>query len=138
MTSLDPGEWRRLIAASYALALGEELCAPDDLDDFSRVVLCHDTAADPVFVYANQAAVRLWQRPLLGTPSRLTAPPEARSERAAALNSQTVVRGYTGVRIAASGRRFRILDATVWPVTDEQGTVCGQAAVFDSTEPVEG
>ena len=63
MTSLDPGEWRRLIAASHALALGEERCAPDDLDDFSGVVLCHDTAADPVFVYANQAAVRLWQRP---------------------------------------------------------------------------
>jgi hypothetical protein len=138
LTSLDPAQWPPLIAMSYARALGEQLCAPDDLDDCDRVVLCHDTDDDPVFVYANHAAVRLWERPLVGTKSRLTAPPEARSERAAALSSSTVVRGYSGVRIAASGRRFRILDATVWPVTDEQGAVRGQAAVFARTETVEG
>ncbi len=138
MTSLDPAEWRRLIVTSYARAIGEPLCAPGDLDDCDRVVLCHDTADDPRFVYANHAAVRLWERPLLGTPSRLTAPPEARSERAAALSSSTVVRGYSGVRITATGRRFRIMEATVWPVTDEQGAVRGQAAAFDTTEPVEG
>jgi hypothetical protein len=138
MTSPAPAQWRRWIVMSYARAVGEPLCAPSDLDDCHRVVLCHDTADDPVFVYANHAAVLLWERPLLGTPSRLTAPPEARSERAAALSSGTVVRGYSGVRIAASGRRFRILEATVWPVTDAQGAVRGQAAAFDRTEPVEG
>jgi hypothetical protein len=102
------------------------------------VVLCHDDSADPSFVYANRAAEELWQRRLIGTPSRLTAPPEARAERANALRSGPVVKGYSGERVSASGRRFRILDATVWDVVDEQGIQRGQAATFVRTEPVEG
>lgn len=125
-------DWPHLITESYECALGRRLCPAGDLEDLPAVVLCHDTSPDPVFVFANQAAVGLWERPLVGTPSRLTAPPEARAERAAALASGSVVRGYSGERISASGRRFRILDAAVWPVLDESGAVLGQAATFSA------
>lgn len=129
-------KWPSWITQSYERALGEPLCDPRDLHGLPAVVLCHDASPDPVFVYANRVAQVLWERPMVGSPSRLTAPPEARSERAAALSDGSVVRGYSGVRVSATGRRFRILDATVWPVVDERGIVRGQAATFTSTEPV--
>lgn len=129
-------DWPALIATSYERFVGERLCSPAELDGLPAVVLCHDTSPDPVFVYANRAARDLWEMPLAGMPSRLSAPPEERAERAAALASETVVRGYTGIRVAASGRRFRILDATVWPVVDDDGVVWGQAATFQHTEPL--
>ena len=37
---------------------------------------------------------------------------------------------YRGIRIAKSGRRFRIESAVVWQLIDEAGTLHGQAAVF--------
>ena len=131
---LTPVDWPTLITSSYERAVGESLCAPADLDGLAAVVLCHDTADDPVFVFANSAAQTLWERPLVGTPSRLTAPPEARAQRAAALAGGQVVRGYSGLRESASGRRFWIRDATVWTVTDAQGNVRGQAATFTEVD----
>jgi len=41
---------------------------------------------------------------------------------------------YSGVRISKSGRRFRILRATVWNLIKEGGEPCGQAATFDRWE----
>lgn len=123
-------DWPQLITDSYQRSVGEWLCAPEELEDLPAVVLCHDHAG--VLVYANRAARQLWGRPLVGTASYLTAPPEARAERAAALASGDVVRGYSGVRVAASGRRFRILDATVWTVDGS-----AQAATFTRTEPID-
>lgn len=129
-------DWPDLIVASYERFVGEWLCLAEELDDLPVVVLCHDTSSDPVFVYANHAARDLWGLPLVGMASRLSAPPEARDERAAALASGTVVRGYSGIRVAASGRRFRIHDATVWTVVDADGVVRGQAATFRRTQAV--
>ena len=40
----------------------------------------------------------------------------------------------TGVRIAKSGRRFRIAQAIVWNLLDEHGARCGQAAMFEHWE----
>jgi hypothetical protein len=123
-------DWPELITASYARALGRPLCAPMELEDLGAVVLCHDTADDPVLVFANRAARDLWEAPLVGMPSRLTAPIAQRAERAAALSGDGVVRGYSGVRVSATGRLFRIEDATVWRVTDAAGRRVGQAATF--------
>ena len=39
---------------------------------------------------------------------------------------------YTGVRISASGRRFRIDKAVVWNLVDQEGLYRGQAACFDA------
>jgi hypothetical protein len=42
--------------------------------------------------------------------------------------------GYSGVRISSTGRRFRIVDATVWDVFDGKGVRRGQAATFEKWE----
>lgn len=132
--------WREWITRSYADAVGENLAEPDELDDLPAVVLAHDTSADPLLVYVNLAAQRLWERAhdqFVGMPSRLTAPAAAQPERARALAGPGVVHGYSGVRISASGRKFRIIDATVWPVCDDDGRLVGQAATFRRWEPIE-
>ncbi len=38
---------------------------------------------------------------------------------------------YAGVRVSATGRRFRIEAATVWNLVDAAGALHGQAAAFD-------
>jgi hypothetical protein len=117
--------------------LGSALATAGSLYEAPFVVLCHDTAADPRFVYANRTAQRLWERDwhdFIGWPSRFTAPPEERAERSQALAHDTVVRGYSGIRVSRSGRRFRINGATVWPVTDPTGVLVGQAATFSHWE----
>lgn len=100
------------------------------------VVLSHDTAPDPRFDYANLAAQRLFERTwseIIGLPSRFSAEPLARDERARLLE-QVARQGYTdsysGVRVSASGRRFLVRQATVWNLIAPDGTPCGQAAAF--------
>jgi hypothetical protein len=134
-------DWARWITTSYEDLVGRQLCVAADLYDLPSVVLCHDTSADPLFVYANAAGQRLWERSLddfIGWPSRLTAPADMRAERAAALSHSGLVQGYSGVRVSASGRLFRIHDATVWTVSDDNGAVCGQAATFSRVTWIEG
>lgn len=100
------------------------------------VVLSHDTAADPCFNYANLAAQRLFERAwpkIVGLPSRYSAEPLAREERARLLE-QVARQGYTdryrGVRVSASGRRFLVRQATVWNLIAPDGAPSGQAATF--------
>jgi hypothetical protein len=100
------------------------------------VLLSHDIAADPMLNYGNRAGLRLfelsWQE-LIQTPSRLTAEPMHRDERARLLDQVTqqgYIDDYRGVRISKSGRRFMIDKATVWTVLDERGDPYGQAATF--------
>lgn len=110
--------------------LAQELFAAD------TVVLAHDGGADPRLIYANAAALRLWERPwaaMIGMPSRLTAEPELRQARAAMLAQAHIhqaLRGYCGIRISASGRRFQIRNARLWSLLDDGGRICGQAAAF--------
>jgi hypothetical protein len=102
-----------------------------------RAVLAHDGAADPRLIYANAAALRLWRRQweeMIGLPSRLTAEPSERQERARALaiaQAQEAVMGYGGIRVDSAGRRFRIQKAKLWTLRDRQGLARGQAASFD-------
>ena len=132
-------DWPELIAASFSHELGFSLCEPDELLDLPAVVLCHNTAPDPTFVFANVAAQRLWGRTeseFLGMPSRLTAAPQARAERAEALDTNGVVTGYSGVRVRQDGSLFRFFGATVWPVFalcegQRRGIRLGQAATFN-------
>jgi hypothetical protein len=100
------------------------------------VVLSHGTETDPILNYGNQIALDLWQtswQQLTQMPSRLTAAPMERQERAnflAQVAETGYVNGYRGVRITCTGQRFWIENATVWTVLDEQGQVAGQAATF--------
>lgn len=101
------------------------------------VVASHDTQADPVFNYANLAALTLWEMDWANftrLPSRYSAEAVAREERErllAAVASHGFIDDYRGVRITASGRRFRIEQATVWNVIDAADIYHGQAVMFD-------
>lgn len=100
------------------------------------VVVSHGTQADPILNYGNATALSLWEMPveqLLQTPSRLTAEPVHRDERAQLMARTTrdgFVDDYQGIRISAKGRRFRIDQATVWNLINSAGERVGQAATF--------
>lgn len=100
------------------------------------VVLSHDSTPDPLFTYANlaaQARFEMTWREIVGLPSRLSAEPLAQQARAHLLEevaAQGFIDSYSGVRIAKSGRRFMIRNATVWNLSDSDGQLQGQAATF--------
>lgn len=104
------------------------------------VLVSHGTESDPILNYGNQAALGLWEMTwaeLAGTPSRLTAEAPNREERArllAAVTARGFIDDYSGIRISKSGRRFRIAQATVWNLLDENQIYCGQAAMFSDWE----
>ena len=106
----------------------------------SFVLVAHGTEADPVLNYGNAAALALWEMPwaeLTRTPSRLTAEVPNREERArllAAVTANGFIDDYSGIRISKPGRRFRIVQATVWNLLDERGNYSGQAAMFSRWE----
>jgi hypothetical protein len=114
------------------------LQAAQELFVATTVVLAHDGAADPRLIYANRAALTLWSRrwqEMVGLPSRLTAEPSERADRAAALQRarrSEALEGYAGIRIDSHGRRFRIENARLWTLRDPAGAPCGQAAGFGS------
>ena len=128
---------RPLLAALPGTAAdGEARRAAQELFAAATVVLAHDGGTDPRFVFANRAALVLWRRrwaEMVGLPSRLSAAPAERDERAGALARalQGPVRDYSGVRIDSRGQRFRIEAARLWTLQDEGGEPCGQAAAFN-------
>lgn len=101
-----------------------------------RAIVAHGTEADPVFFYGNRLALQLFEMSFdefARLPSRFSAEPMVREERAALLEKvaqQGYVDGYSGMRIAKSGRGFIISDGAVWNLVDEAGVLHGQAAVF--------
>ena len=133
----------RCILSSYERAFGRHLLAGGDhahqeLFAADTVVLAHDGGSDPALIYANAAALRLWERPwaeMIGMPSRLTAEPQERADRARMLATalqQLASEGYSGVRISKSGRRFQIHNARLWTLWGPGDQPCGQAAAFSS------
>lgn len=95
---------------------------------------------DQILNYGNKTALNLWEMDwdtLTRTPSRLTAEPMHREERAEFLRrvrERGFIDDYSGIRISSKGRRFRIAQATVWNVTDADGNYTGQAATFSQWE----
>ena len=122
------------------------LCQRDLLLDSQRlyeapfVVVAHGTQADPILNYGNAVALELWEMSLdefLRTPSRLTAEPVHRDERARMLErtkAQGYIDDYRGIRISKTGRRFLIAQATIWNLTDANAQPAGQAATFSHWE----
>ena len=134
---------RRQLAAlllhDHQQAFGRPLAAGvQELFAADVVVLAHDDSADPRLIYANAAALRLWERSwaeMIGMPSRLTAEAQERSSRAAMLSTalaQHAIEGYSGIRISSSGRRFQIHNARLWTLHGDGGHPCGQAAAFSN------
>ena len=136
--------WMRWLLDSYAFWLKRDLVdRTGTLDEQCRrlffspfVVVSHADAEDPVLNYGNRQALLLWEMTwpeLTATPSRLTAEPVNRTERARMLRQAAehgFITDYEGVRISKSGRRFLVKQATVWNVLDEHGARQGQAATF--------
>lgn len=138
-------EHGQLLLDSFARLLGRELIPRDGsaaeqaerLFQAPFVVVSHGTEADPVLNYGNVAALALWEMTwdeLTRTPSRLTAEPVHRDERARLLartREHGFVDDYSGIRISKTGQRFRIEQAIVWNLTDKVGGHRGQAATFN-------
>jgi hypothetical protein len=141
----------QLLLDSFARLLGRELVPRDGTPDEQAerlfrtpfVVVSHGTQADPVLNYGNARALALWEMTwddLTQTPSRLTAEPVHRDERARLLartRTHGFVDDYSGIRISKTGRRFRIEQAIVWNLADAAGEHRGQAATFDRWTPLE-
>jgi PAS domain S-box-containing protein len=137
--SRDPGFFA-LLTGSHARLVGAPL-VPDGRDaawlyeDAPFAVLAHDGAQDPRFTYANRTAQTCfgygWDE-IVGLPSRLSAEAPERAERRRLLDAvgrDGFSRGYRGLRVAKSGRRFWIEEAVVWRL-EHDGLVLGQAAAF--------
>ena len=122
-------------------------------------VLSHDTGesseetkdgeaapSGPVFVYANQAALDLFEADwdeLIGTPSTKSAESveDIQQDRSAALNKvldKGFMDDYQGNRISFKGTKFKILKATLFNVEAPSGDRVGQAAVIKSWEFEDG
>ena len=139
-----------LLARNYYRCTGRHLAGiqpPTDEGDWGRwlfdapfVLLSHGTEADPVLNYGNRKALELWEMTwdnFTSMPSRLTAESPEREERARLLEGvarQGYSSDYSGVRLSRSGRRFRIVNASVWNILDPGGRSCGQAAFFQRWE----
>ena len=130
-----------LIAESFARLLGRPLLVEgadpvQGLWSLPCVVLAHGTESDPLFFYGNRLALELFEltpAQLIAMPSRLSAEPLRREERAqllARVAENGFIDDYSGVRVSSSGRRFRIHDAVVWNLIDASGRLHGQAAAF--------
>lgn len=137
------------IALSFMRLTGRPLVEHDN-DLFQRLwsspmaIVAHGTEDDPVFFFGNRTALTLFEMDFAHftrLPSRLSAEPLLRSERASLLERVTrdgVIHDYAGVRISATGKRFRIEQAAVWNVTGEDGSALGQAAAFSSWTALDG
>jgi hypothetical protein len=143
-------EHAQILLDSFARLLGRELIPRDAspaeqarrLFESPFVVVSHGTEADPILNYGNATGLRLWEMDwatFVQTPSRLTAEPVHRDERARLLERTSrdgYVDDYSGIRISQSGRRFRIEQAIVWNLIDAAGHLHGQAATFDTWTPL--
>ena len=129
------------IAESYLRLAGVPLVSSDaDIVDAlwsaPIAVVAHGTEGDPMFFFGNRTALGLFEmtfEDFTRLPSRFSAEPLAREERARLLDRVTRhgwINDYEGVRISATGKRFRISSAAVWNLTDFRGNALGQAAAF--------
>lgn len=106
------------------------------------VVVSHGTQDDPILNYGNRTALTLWEidiPTLTATPSRLTAEPMHRDERAQLMSRAArdgFVDDYRGIRISRTGKRFLIEQAIIWNLVNPEGHRVGQAATFSNWKPL--
>jgi len=142
------GQRLALIAESFARLIGRPL-VPNDTDLAESlwrapfVIVAHGTEPNPIFFFGNKIALDLFETSpadFIAMPSRLSAEEDLRSEREkllARVARDDYIDDYSGVRISATGRRFRIQDAIVWNLMDGFGRLHGQAATFGNWNPLD-
>jgi MEKHLA domain len=103
-------------------------------------ILSQDRSADPILTYGNKQVLELWEvgwEELTKMPSRATAKPVDRAERAAMMERVKVANyldGYSGIRVSKTGKEFKISDGIIWNLFTDNGDFYGQAAWFRSVE----
>ena len=129
-----------LVPESFVRLTGKPLADDASLEGLwkaHRVIVAHGVEPDPVFFYGNRMALDLFEMDysrFVRLPSRYSAEPVNREERARLLERVSrdgFIDDYSGVRISASGKRFRIEQAVVWNLIEADGLIHGQAATFD-------
>jgi len=127
----------------HLIELNPMISTLTQLNEAEVAILSHGIERDPILNYGNYRAQALWEmdeEQFTNTPSRLTAEPMERDQRAeflANVSEKGFVSNYRGIRISATGRRFYIQDATVWNIINEQGVYCGQGATFKHIQRIE-
>ncbi|MDR4650894.1 MAG: MEKHLA domain-containing protein [Nitrosomonas sp.] len=136
--------WCQYLLDSYTDWTGQTLITREGslfdqaqrLFDSPFAVVSHGVQEDPVLNYGNSTALDLWEMDwdrFTQTPSRLTAEPVNREERARMLSQakkQGYLSDYRGVRISSTGKRFLVEQATIWAIQHPDGTPLGQGATF--------
>ncbi len=135
------GKRLALIAESFERLVGRPLVEiGSDIWTMPAALVAHGTEDPPLFFYGNRQALTLFRlsaEDFIGLPSYKSAEPALREERAAMLTrleAENVITDYHGIRIAADGTRFRIHNAVVWNLVEENGQRHGQAATFGAWE----
>ena len=132
-----------MLVSSFELLTGKNIFPPEiEVNNVSRelffapfAVMSHGTETDPIFNYANQCALDLFEmtwKNFIKLPSKYSAEMDSQEERDRILqrvSEDGYVDDYAGVRITNKGRRFQITNAIVWNVFDE-GRYFGQAALI--------
>ena len=101
------------------------------------VLLAHNASNEPIFNYANQTALRLFEmswEEFTNMSSKYSAESDERGKREKFLADVTekgYSKNYSGIRISKTGRRFEIKNVILWNVYDSENNRIGQAAVFD-------
>jgi PAS domain-containing protein len=132
-----------LIAESFERLLGRSLVEPSGhvvaaLWQAPLAIVAHGTEPNPLFFFGNRAALARFEttpEQFIGMPSRLSAEAPLREERQALLDRVSAhgfIDDYAGVRITATGERFRIDQAVVWNLVTKDGERAGQAAAFSA------
>lgn len=147
---MNPADSARLILANYRRLFGRDLVPVDDPARAADALFAATPAvlsalgpfgSDHLFNYANRTALRLFEYTwdeLIGRPSSQSAEPVHQDERRRLLDEvgrQGFIQNYTGIRISKTGRRFRIINATVFNLLDKNGDYLGQSATFARWEP---
>jgi hypothetical protein len=136
-----------LLRASYLHWTGKHLidknldadAAVETLHSAPFALVSHGTEADPIFNYGNRRALELFEMDsdsFTRLPSRLSAATANLEKRGKALDEVSrrgFIEGYSGIRIAKSGRHFRIRDTTIWNLVTADGQFRGQAALIGET-----
>ena len=139
-------QWCQYLLDSHAYWIKQELIhrngtpleQAERLFNSPLVVASHGMEDDPVLNYGNRTALNLWAmdwEQFTQTPSRLTAEPINREDRARMLEqakTQGYISDYRGIRISNTGERFLVEKAIIWNIHKPDGTALGQGATFSS------
>ncbi|CAH0535851.1 MEKHLA domain-containing protein [Vibrio marisflavi] len=135
-------EHGKIIAQNYKSYFGHDLCNTthehiiQDLWQAPFAILSHGNQSDPIFNFGNETALKLFEmdfEDLTKLPSKYSAEPMVQEERDHLLqrvSQHGYIDDYCGIRIASTGRRFKLKNAIVFNLVDNNQQYYGQAAIL--------